>query len=321
MGLEEEKTNQTDTQERIAMKVSTVSIIVNVILSAGKLAAGLAAHSGAMISDAVHSASDVFSTIVVMVGVHLAAKKSDEDHPYGHERMECVAAIVLAVVLAITGAGIGTSGVKTIAGGHYGALTVPGIAALVAAVVSIVMKEALFWYTRRYAKMIDSGALMADAWHHRSDALSSIGALIGIAGARMGFPVLDPVASVVICLFILKAAYDIFKDAVDKMVDKSCDAETEQEMRDCIAKQEGVQGIDLLHTRVFGNKIYVDVEILINGQWRLYEAHEAAERVHDELEKSFPKVKHIMVHVNPCACGADGRAAEADLKKAENQEK
>lgn len=317
MSLKHERTNQTEqkktrqqtgNEEQIAMRVSLISIVVNAVLSAGKLLAGIVAHSGAMISDAVHSASDVFSTIVVMIGVHLAAKKSDEDHPYGHERMECVAAIVLAVVLAITGAGIGASGIRTIAGKHYGDLAVPGIVALVAAVISILAKEALFWYTRYYAKRIDSGALMADAWHHRSDALSSVGALIGIAGARMGFPVLDPLASVVICVFILKAAYDIFKDAVNKMVDKSCEVQTEQEMRSCILEQDGVQGIDLLHTRVFGNKIYVDVEILVNGQWRLYEAHGVAERVHDELERRFPKVKHIMVHVNPCACGADGRA-------------
>ena len=318
MSLEDERTDQACREERIAMKVSLVSIIVNAVLSVGKLIVGVAAHSGAMISDAVHSASDVFSTIVVMIGVHLAAKKSDEDHPYGHERMECVAAIVLSVVLAITGAGIGAGGVKTISGGHYGELAVPGIAALAAAVISILAKEGLFWYTRRHAKMIDSGALMADAWHHRSDALSSVGALIGIAGARMGFPVLDPAASVVICVFILKAAYDIFKDAIDKMVDKSCEVQVEQEMRSCILEQDGVQGIDLLHTRVFGNKIYVDVEILVNGQWRLYEAHGVAERVHDELERRFPKVKHIMVHVNPCACGADGSRAQGNTVKKED---
>lgn len=310
MGLEDREKEQTGNEEWIAMRVSAVSIIANAVLSAGKLIAGVAAHSGAMISDAVHSASDVFSTVVVMIGVHLAAKKSDQDHPYGHERLECVAAIVLAVVLAVTGAGIGVSGVKNIAGAHEGGLAVPGIAALLAAVVSIFVKEALFWYTRHYARTIDSGALMADAWHHRSDALSSVGALIGIAGARMGFPVFDPVAGVVICVFILKAAYDIFKDAVDKMVDKSCEVRTEQEMRDCILEQDGVLGIDMLHTRVFGNKIYVDVEILVNGQWRLYEAHGVAERVHDELERRFPKVKHIMVHVNPCACGENGKTEQ-----------
>lgn len=285
--------------QRTAMQVSGVSIIINLALSMFKLLAGIVAHSGAMVSDAVHSASDVFSTVIVMIGVRMAGKASDKEHPYGHERMECVAAIVLAVVLAITGGGIGYAGIAKMLDGHYETLAVPGMLALVAAILSIVTKEALFWYTGYHARRIDSGALMADAWHHRSDALSSIGALMGILGARMGFPVLDPAASVVICLFILKAAYEIFKDAVDKMVDKSCDVQTEEALRGCILGQQGVRTIDMLHTRVFGNKIYVDVEISLDGSMSLYEAHAIAEKVHDELERQFPKVKHIMVHMNP----------------------
>lgn len=285
--------------ERVAMRVSTVSIIANAVLTAFKLLAGIIAHSGAMISDAIHSASDVFSTVVVMIGVRISGKASDKDHPYGHERMECVAAIVLATILAATGLGIGYTAVLKIAGGDYESLEVPGVLALIAAIVSIVVKEAMYQYTRGNAKRIDSGALMADAWHHRSDALSSVGALIGIGGARMGFPILDPIASLVICFFIEKAAYEIFMDAVDKMVDKACDEETEGALRDCAAAQEGVLGVDLLHTRVFGNKVYVDIEIRADGNETLYRAHETAERVHDAIEKEFPKVKHIMVHVNP----------------------
>lgn len=285
--------------ERVAMRVSTVSIIANAVLTAFKLLAGIIAHSGAMISDAIHSASDVFSTVVVMIGVRISGKASDKDHPYGHERMECVAAIVLATILAATGLGIGYTAVLKIAGGDYESLEVPGVLALIAAIVSIVVKEAMYQYTRVNAKRIDSGALMADAWHHRSDALSSVGALIGIGGARMGFPILDPIASLVICFFIEKAAYEIFMDAVDKMVDKACDEETEGALRDCAAAQEGVLGVDLLHTRVFGNKVYVDIEIRADGNETLYRAHETAERVHDAIEKEFPKVKHIMVHVNP----------------------
>lgn len=140
---------------------------------------------------------------------------------------------------------------------------------------------------------------MADAWHHRSDAFSSIGALVGIAGARLGFPVMDSVASLVIFVFIVKAAYDIFKDAIDKMVDHSCDDKTEREIRDCVMGNKDVLGIDLLQTRIFGNKIYVDVEIRANASYTLKEAHEIAESVHNDIEKNFPKVKHIMVHVNP----------------------
>ena len=171
--------------------------------------------------------------------------------------------------------------------------------ALIAAVASIVVKEAMFWYTRSAAKKINSGALMADAWHHRSDALSSVGALIGIGGARLGFPILDPIASVVICVFIVKAAYDIFKDAIDKMVDKSCDEETEEKMRRLIEKQTGVLKVDVLRTRLFGAKMYVDIEIAADGDITLREGHEIAQVVHDKVEEEFPLVKHCMVHVNP----------------------
>jgi cation diffusion facilitator family transporter len=276
-----------------------VSIVGNVVLSLLKLVAGIVANSNAMISDAIHSASDVFSTVVVVIGVKLASKDADKEHPYGHERLECVAAILLSMVLLITGLGIGKSALQNILSGSYDELAVPGILALLAAVLSIVTKELMFWYTKINAKRIDSSALMADAWHHRSDAFSSVGALIGIVGARMGFPVMDSVASLVIFVFIAKAAYDIFMDAVDKMVDHSCDEETEQQIYDCIMKNEEVLGIDLLHTRIFGNKIYVDIEIALDGSYTLNKAHEIAEMVHDDIEQNFPKVKHIMVHVNP----------------------
>lgn len=286
-------------EEKIVMRVSIVSIVLNIVLSLFKLLAGIIASSGAMVSDAIHSASDVFSTIIVMIGVHISAKKSDHDHQYGHERMECVASIVLAVVLFATGVGIGCEGLKTIIGGQYEELAIPGILALVAAVFSIALKEWMFWYTRAAAKKVNSGALMADAWHHRSDSLSSIGALIGIFASRMGYPVFDSVASVVISLFIVKAAYDIFKDAVDKMVDKACDDETIEKMRKLISEQEGVLGIDVLRTRLFGNKIFVDIEISADGSRSLNETHAVAECVHDKIEMNFPHVKHCMVHVNP----------------------
>lgn len=285
--------------ERIATKVTIITIIGNLILSAFKFAAGIIAHSGAMVSDAVHSASDVFSSIIVIIGVKLSAKAPDKEHPYGHERMECVAAIILSVILLITGLFIGYNALSNIIGGNYNQLKTPGILALIAAIISIVTKEAMFWYTKIYAKRIDSGALMADAWHHRSDAFSSIGALIGIAGARMGIHILDSIASIVICLFICKAAFDIFKDAINKMVDHSCDDPTEDAIRCLALSQDGVLSVDSLHTRVFGNKIYVDMEISADGNRTLNEAHAIAEMVHSAIENEFLKVKHIMVHVNP----------------------
>ncbi len=285
--------------EDIAVKVSMVSIIGNIILSLLKLLAGIIANSGAMISDAVHSASDVFSSIIVIIGVKLSAKKSDKEHPYGHERMECVAAILLAVVLLVTGLFIGNGTIDNLTSGDLNEIKIPGVPALVAAVISIIVKEAMFWYTRYYAKVLDSGAVMADAWHHRSDALSSVGALIGIAGARMGIPVLEPAASLIICAFILKASYDIFRDAIDKMIDHSCDEETENQLIKCAMSQTGVHNVDLIQTRIFGNKIYVDIEISMDGNQSLSYCHSVAEMVHSEIESQFPKVKHIMVHVNP----------------------
>lgn len=286
-------------EKSIAMRVSVVSIIINLVLSLLKLIAGIFAKSGAMISDAVHSASDVFSTFVVMIGVTMSGKHSDKEHPYGHERMECVASIILAVVLAFTGLGIGVNGIEKITSGDTENLAIPGVAALVAALISIITKEGMYWYTRAAAKKINSGALMADAWHHRSDALSSIGSFVGILGARIGFPVMDPLAGVVICIFIEKAALDIFKDAVDKMVDKSCCDEVVDQMKQVIMNVDNVEGIDDIKTRLFGAKIYVEVEILMDSSHTLVEAHNTAEEVHEAIEKNFSEVKHCMVHVNP----------------------
>ena len=249
-------------EHKVAMKVSGVSIAVNLLLSLFKLLAGILAHSGAMISDAIHSASDVGSTFVVIVGVNLSSKKSDKEHQYGHERMECVSSIILSGLLLATGIGIGMNGIENIIKSTSGAsIAIPGTLALIAAVVSIVVKEWMFWYTRSAAKKINSGALMADAWHHRSDALSSIGAFVGIFGARLGYPILDPIASIVICVMIAKASIDIFRDAIDKMVDHSCDPKLESQIRESVMATDGVQAVDMLHTRMFGPRIYVDVEI------------------------------------------------------------
>ena len=273
-------------EQKMINHLSTVGILGNVILTAFKLLAGIIGHSGAMISDAVHSLSDVFATFIAFLGVKLSKKSADSEHPYGHDRLECVASMVLAAILLATGIGIGMSGVKTIIAG-------------VAAIVSILTKEGMFWYTRHYAKILDSAAFMADAWHHRSDAFSSVGSLIGIGGAMFGFPVLDPLASVVICIFILKVAFDIFKDALDKMLDTSCSEEYEEKLADYIRKSRGVERLDLLRTRMFGNKVYIDAEIAVDGTLSLKDAHAIAEDVHDNVEKKFPNTKHIMIHVNP----------------------
>jgi len=287
------------TRERDAIRVSVTNIILNFILAALKLLAGIFAHSAAMVSDAVHTLSDALSTLLVIAGIRLAAKKPDRSHQYGHERFECVAAILLSAVLAVTGALIGIAGVREIIEHSPYDFVTPGVLALIAAVVGIGFKEAMYWRTRRWAKKLNSSALMADAWHNRSDSLSSIGSFIGILGARLGMPILDPLAGVVICLFILKAAAQVFLDAIGKMTDRAADPETSANIETLVLAQPGVAGLDLLQTRVFGDRIYVDIEISIDRDMSLHEAHDIAQAVHNAVEAEFQTVKHCMVHMNP----------------------
>lgn len=293
------KTTTTVNEAAVIRKLSLVSIIGNTVLAGFKIIAGIVGHSGAMISDAIHSFSDVLTTVIAFIGVKISKKEADQSHPYGHERIECVASLFLGLLLMVTGLGVGKVGLENIFSGNYQDLAVPGMIALIAAIISIIGKELMFWYTRYYAKLIDSAAFMADAWHHRSDALSSIGSFIGIGGAMLGFPVLDSVASVVICLFILKVSYDILKDAISKMLDTSCGENYETELKEFIESQPDVVCVDLLRTRMFGNKVYIDTEIQVDGNKLLWESHAIADQVHDSVEKQFPNVKHIMIHVNP----------------------
>ncbi len=285
--------------EKITVKVSVITIIMNALLTVFKLFAGIFGASYALISDAVHSASDVFSTIIVIIGVKLSAKKADKKHQFGHERFECVAAILLAVVLFATGVGIGYTGVVNIVKGAYNSFEIPKIIALIAAAVSIVVKELMFWYTMSAAKKVNSSALKADAWHHRSDSLSSIGSLVGVIGAMCGVPIMDSIACIVISLLIIKAAVQIFIDAVKKMTDEACEEKTESEIRNYIECCEGVIRVDELMTRMFGNRIYVIAEIACQPDISLFDAHSIAETVHKGIEDNFPLVKHITVHVNP----------------------
>ncbi|MCR0521622.1 cation diffusion facilitator family transporter [[Clostridium] innocuum] len=290
----------TDRREALIIrKMSLISLIGNTVLSGFKLFAGVIGNSGAMISDAIHSFSDVLTTLIAWIGVKVSKKAADEAHPYGHVRMECVASLLLGLVLMATGLGVGRVGVDNIIANNYETLAIPKLIALAASVVSILGKEAMFWYTRYYAKLINSSAFMADAWHHRSDAISSIGSFIGIAGTMLGFPVMDSVASVVICLFILKVAYDILRDALMKMLDTSCGEAYENQLTHYIAEKEDVRSVDLLHSRMFGNKVFIDLEISVDGDKSLRDAHAVAELVHEDVELNFPEIKHIMIHVNP----------------------
>ena len=290
--------NESINEKKIVNRLSGVGIFGNVLLSAFKLLAGILGHSGAMVSDAVHSLSDVFATLIAWIGVLLAKRKEDAKHPYGHERLECVAALLLGLILAGTGVGIGWSGIHKLFW-ERGSLEPPTLLPLIAAAVSIVVKEGMFQYTMYYARKLDSAAFKADAWHHRSDAISSVGSFIGIGMAKLGLPIMDPIASLVICVLILKVAFDIIRDALKKMLDTSVSDAFENRLHTFIEAQEGVERVDLLRTRQFGNKVYVDLEIAVESDISLIDAHDISERVHSAVEREFPNVKHVMIHINP----------------------
>lgn len=278
------------------LKVSIVTIIINIILSIIKLLAGILGKSSAMISDAVHSISDVISTFIVIIGLKISNKESDKEHQYGHERYENVASILLAFLLFITGIIIGIDGIKNI---HNNTYTSPTFIALFSALLSIIVKEWMYWYTIKIAKKYNSDSLKADAWHHRSDALSSIGSLIGIGFSMLGIVCMDIVASIIIALLIIKIAIEIFIESIKKMIDSSCDLDTLNDIKEIVLKTKGVIEIESLKTRLFGSKIYIDIEINADKNISFEESHTIAHRVHDRVEKNINNVKHCMVHINP----------------------
>lgn len=284
---------------RLACRISINTMIGNILLTVAKLMAGIFGHSAAMISDAAHSASDVLSTVAVLLGIRMASKRADEQHPYGHEKMECVAAALLALILIVTAAGIGIFGVKKLIQCVTGEPVTPGETAMWAALISIGVKEWMYQYTRRGANRIGSTALQADAWHHRSDALSSIGALAGVAGARLGLPILDPIVSLTISGIIFIVAFRIMKTALSQMIDTAAPDEVEKQIREIIGTYREIKGIDLLKTRMSGSRVYVDVEVQMDKNMMLQTAHAVAQDLHNEIEDQNPQIKHCMIHINP----------------------
>lgn len=276
--------------------VGMKTLIANVILSVVKIIAGFVAQSSAMIADGFHTVSDVVSTVAVMVGVKFSEKEADEGHPYGHERIESVVTVLLSLMLSFTGVGIAVTGIKTIINQDF---TTPGTLALVAAVLSILVKELMYRYTVIAAEKINSTALKADAWHHRSDAFSSIGTLFGIAGAMVGFKILDPLAGIVVSILIIKVGIEILMQGLNQLIDRAADNDTINTIKNTIINIKGVIGIDDIKTRLHGSKLYVDVEIAVDGEISVKEGHSIAENVHKKIENALPDVKHCMVHVNP----------------------
>ena len=283
--------------QNIGVRVSTITLIINTLLFVFKFIAGLIAHSQAMISDAIHSLTDSITTIIVIFGLVMSSKKADKEHPYGHERIESVFAIILSFILLVTGLSIGYMGIKAVF--FSGKLVAPGYIALWAAIISIIVKEIMFHYTMRTAKKIASSSMEADAWHHRSDALSSIGSFIGILGARLGLPILDPLCSILICILIVKASIEIFLQAIEEMLDTACDDETNKQIVDVILSMNEDIKIYNLKTRMFGSKIYIDADIAFDGNMTLNDANAIAQKIHHKIEKKFKLVKHCNIHIMP----------------------
>ena len=279
----------------IGVEVSKNTIVVNTILGAIKVIAGIVASSNAMIADGIHSFSDVITTIGVIIGLKLSNKPEDKCHPYGHEKFESISSLFLAIMLFVVAIVIGYSGVRNIV---VGQIKNPGVLAVWAAILSIVVKEWMYFYTMKYANKINSSSLKADAWHHRSDSFSSIGALIGIVGARMGWPVLDSVAAIIICIVIMKVAYDVLKQSINQLIDASADEKIISDINEKIHTIEGIRHIDSIKTRQHANRIYVDVEVSVDSKLTVKESHDIAMNIHEGVEEN-EYVKHCMVHINP----------------------
>lgn len=281
---------------KLGTKVSIVTMIVNIILSIFKLIAGIFGKSSAMTADAVHSVSDVFTTVVVIIGLKISSKGEDKEHPYGHERLESVCAKIISVALLSVGF---TIGYKSIVNLYEGNVTTPGSIALWAAVVSIIVKEGMYWYTIVTARKIRSIAMEGDAWHHRSDAFSSVGTFLGILGARYGYTFLDPVAGMIVSILIIKVGVDLYIRAVKELIDSSADKETLDRINNSVLSIDGVRAIKSLKTRIFGNRIYVDIEVFVDEELSVREGHDIAEVVHISVENEINAVKHCMVHIEP----------------------
>ncbi len=282
-----------------AARTSAFCAAGNAVLAAFKLFAGVSGGSAAMVSDAVHSASDMAGSLIAAWGVTVSRLPADESHPYGHERIECLASLALGALLGAAGFGIGCDAARSLVSGAYASRVPPGTLPLAAAVVSVGVKELMYRAAMRAYRATGLSALRAEAWDHRADALSSLGALAGIWGARHGLPALEPLACAVICAFIVKAAWDILADAAGRLTDRSCDADTLEALRSCAAGVEGVLAVDMLRARAFASRLYVDVEISADAALTLRESHGIANAVRDAIKRAFPQVKHAMVHVNP----------------------
>lgn len=281
-----------------ATKVTLISIIWNVVLTFIKVLGGILGKSNAMIADGLHSASDIISSIGVLIGNKIAKTPNDKEHNYGHEKAETLVSFLLSMLLIGVALKISLNGINSLI--HLSDVQVPTFLPLIISVISIGVKEYQYKITIKVAKKINSPSLKADAWHHRSDALSSVAAFIGIGGSLLGFKALDPIATVVVGLFVAKVGLDIFKDAINELMDYSIDENDESQIITIANDTDGVLNIGELRTRKHGSMAYVDLTICVNKDLTVLQGHEIANKLEISILEELQIVKGITVHVEPC---------------------
>ena len=291
------------TREKEIYRVTLVGGVANLLLVGFKFIAGTVGHSGAMLADAVHSLSDFLTDVVVLIFVGISAKPQDQSHDFGHGKFETIATLFIGLALVAAAIGIVVSGAGKLAAWLQGEdLPSPGMMALWGALISIAVKEILYQYTARKGRKLESKAVVANAWHHRSDALSSIGAAIGIGGAILlgnRWTVLDPLASILVGAMLVKVAWDLLAPSIGELTEQSLPESTEQEIIGLIESVEGVCQPHNLRTRRIGNRIAAEVHIRLDGSMTLQEAHEKASEIEGLFKKRFGQNAHIIIHMEP----------------------
>lgn len=284
-------------------EVTLIGSFINILLTAGKITAGIAGKSSAMIADGVHSLSDLLTDIIVIIFVGVSGKERDSDHRYGHGKYETFATMLVSFILFLVGTGIFWSGARKVIDSINGvSIEQPGLIALYAALVSIVSKEALFWYTKIAGRDINSQALVANAWHHRSDAFTSMGTALGISGAIFlgeKWRILDPVAGIIVSLFILKIAWKIANPSVRELLESSLPAETENDISEIINNTAGVECFHNLRTRKIGEAIAIDVHVKVDKELSVESSHQIASEIENSLREKFGSHSHIGIHIEP----------------------
>lgn len=301
--MKQELSSQVEARKREIYRVTFVGLVVNLLLSAAKLVAGIIGRSAAMTADAVHSFSDLATDVVVIAFARISSKPQDESHDYGHGKYETLATLLISLALAVVGSGILVSGIRSIRVViEGGTLPRPGAIALVAAVVSIVGKELLYRYTVRVGRRIDSPSVVANAWHHRSDALSSLGTLVGIGCAYFlgeRWRIADPIAALVVALFIFKIAFDLIRSGLDELMERSLPAETEAEILRIITADPAIREPHNLRTRRIGASIAIEVHVRVDGEMTVRHSHELTVDIERRLRERFGAGTMIAVHVEP----------------------